>query len=73
MKKVFLLIAMSLFLASCGQSMVQSEFLQHRTMYKDWDHMKFSIFGYTNPTAEDAQESAQQDWWGIDVPYVPGQ
>ena len=73
MKRVILLVGMALVFASCSQSMVQSEFLQHDAMYKNWDHMKFSIFGYTEPTPEDAQKSIDQGWWGIDVPYVPGQ
>lgn len=72
MKKSMLLLIMVLFLASCG-SVSKSEFLQHDTMYKNWDHMKFSMFGYRNPTSEDVDKAQAQDWWGIDVPYVPGQ
>jgi len=40
-------------------------------MYKNWNHAKFSMTGYKSPTAQDAQTSAEQEWWGIDVPYVP--
>ncbi|MFO7712817.1 hypothetical protein [Desulfosarcina sp.] len=72
MKKMVVLIFLALFLASCGQSAVRSEFLQHDTMYRNWDHMKFSWFG-NNPTAEDLEKTADQKWWGIEVPYVPGQ
>jgi hypothetical protein len=35
--------------------------------------MKFSWFGYRHPTAKDVKEAKTQDWWGIKVPYVPGQ
>lgn len=73
MKKAIVLIMMALFLASCSQSFVQSEFAQHDTMYKTNDHMKFSWFGYRNPTVEDGQKSVEQGWWGIDVPNVPGE
>ncbi len=45
MKKMVVLMFMVLFLASCGQHFSKSEFLQHDTMYKNWDHMKFSWFG----------------------------
>jgi hypothetical protein len=42
-------------------------------MYKNWDHMKFSWYGYRHPTAKDLKEAKAQGWWGIEVPYVPGQ
>ena len=73
MKKLILIALASAFLMSCGQLATRSEFWQHDTMYKNWDHMKFSWFGYKNPTSEDLQKAADQHWWGIDVPYVPGQ
>ena len=73
MKKLGIIMFLALFLAGCGQSAVRSEFYQHDSIYKNWDHAKFSWFGYRNPTAEDLQKSADQQWWGIEVPYVPGQ
>ena len=73
MKKIILLVIMGLFLASCSQTFQRSEFLEHDSMYKNWDHMRFSWFGGDNPTAEDNQMSIEQGWWGLEVPYVPGQ
>ncbi|WP_319408525.1 hypothetical protein [uncultured Desulfosarcina sp.] len=75
MKKMIVLIFMVLFLVSCGQSslMSRSEFLQHDTMYKNWDHMKFSWFGPDKAASQDLEKSIDQQWWGIEVPYVPGQ
>lgn len=73
MKKVIVLIVMALFLASCSGSLVQSEFMDHDTLYKNFDHLKFSWFGHRNATAEDQQKSIDQQWWGFEVPYVPGQ
>lgn len=75
MKKMIVLIFMVLFLVSCGQSslMSRSEFLQHDTMYKNWDHMKFSWFGSDQVASQDLEKSNDQQWWGIEVPYVPGQ
>jgi hypothetical protein len=72
MKRGVLLIVAMLMLAGCG-SFSKSEFLQHDSMYKNWDHMKFSWFGYRQPSEEDTQKAIEQEWWGIDVPYVPGQ
>ena len=73
MKKVVALVMMALFLASCSGTLMQSEFMEHDTMYKNWDHMKFSWFGHRNPINDDQQKSIEQQWWGFDVPYVPGQ
>jgi hypothetical protein len=73
MKKVVALVVMALFLASCGGTLTQSEFIEHDTMYKNWDHMKFSWFGHRTPTNEDQQKSIEQQWWGFEVPYIPGQ
>ena len=72
MKKIILLAVVLGFLAGCGQSAVQSEYYDHNTMYRSWDHMKFSLFGYKHPTEEDVQKAKEQGWWGIDVPHVPG-
>lgn len=72
MKKVGLLIMLVLFLASC-QAVTRSEFLEHDSMYKNWDHAMFSWYGHRNPTEGDLQKSVEQQWWGFDVPYVPGQ
>lgn len=69
MKKVLFLIAGALLLAGCSQP----GYFQHDTMYKNWDHMKFSWYGYNNPSEDVAEKSMEQDWWGYDVPYVPGQ
>ena len=73
MKKLVVLIFMVLFLVSCGQRFTQSEYMQHDKMYKNWDHMKFSLFGPDEATSEDVEKSIEQQWWGIEVPYVPGQ
>ena len=74
MKRLLFLLLMGLFLFGCGTTSKQSEvFWQHSSHFKNWDHMKFSWFGYKHPTSEDLQKAADQHWWGIDVPYVPGQ
>jgi len=72
MKKLMLILILVFFLVGCGRVM-RSEFYQHDTMYRNWDHMAFSWFGYRNTTAEDLQRSDQQDWWGLEIPYVPGE
>lgn len=44
------------------------EWRQHDTMYKNWDHLKFSWAGYHAPTAEDVEKSSGEKWWGIGIP-----
>jgi hypothetical protein len=73
MKKLGLLLLLGLFLAGCGAAASKSEFWQHSAMYKNWDHMKFSMTGYKNPTADTGNSSQSQEWWGEEIPYIPAQ
>ena len=63
-KLVFLLLVMFL-LAGCSST--------HDSIYKDWDHIKFSWWGYKNPTAEVAKKSDDGGWWGEEIPYIPAE
>ena len=65
MRKWFLVLMAVLFLAGCGASAKQSGLYEHSSLYKDWDHMKFSLFGYKSVTADDAKKSKEQGWWGV--------
>jgi hypothetical protein len=73
MKKAFVLILMSLFFAGCGASARESGFWQHDTMYKNWDHFRYSTSGYKNPTVATGKKSQAQGWWGKEIPYIPAQ
>jgi hypothetical protein len=66
MKKLLLIGAVLCLLASCA-SMKESEFLDHSSMYKNFDHAAFSVYGYNNVTPEDQANSTSQNWWGIPV------
>lgn len=68
MKQIAFLIVAILLIAGCS-----SEFYKHDTAFKDWDHVKFSWWGYKNPTAEDAKMSEEQGWWGEEIPYIPAE
>lgn len=68
MKKLIFLMLVGLFLAGCS-----SEFYKHDSLYKTWDHAKFSWTGYKNPTPQDAKLSQQQGWWGQGIPYIPAE
>lgn len=67
-RRLMLLLALGLSLAGCGTAAERSEFWKHDTMYKNWDHMKFSWSGYADPTEETLKKSQEQGWWGIPIP-----
>ena len=71
MKKLIIAGLALAILSGCGTMAKESEFFEHKALYKNWDHAKFSMTGYRAPSAQDAQLSAQQEWWGMDIPYVP--
>jgi len=66
MKKWFAVALVVFFLSGCAAER-ESGFYDHSSMYKDWDHMKFSIWGYKNVDQKEAKESKDQDWWGKTV------
>lgn len=72
MKKLLVLVFLSAFLMGCGAAQ-KSEFWQHGSMYRTTDHLKYSWFGYKAPNPEWGEKSVEQGWWGIEIPYVPGQ
>ena len=73
MKKLLIITMLVLFLSGCGPFAIKSEYWKHDTLYKSWDHMKFSWCGHRNPTADDAQKAQEQGWWGINIPFVAGE
>ncbi len=65
MKRFFLVLFIGLFLSGCGAVGKQSEFWEHDTVYKNWDHLRYSWYGYKKPTVQTGKESSKQGWWGI--------
>ena len=70
MKKLLAFLFLSMFFLGCA-SATQSEFWKHDSMYKNWDHTKFSLSGYRSPMKEDQKKSMEQGWWGIEMPLIP--
>jgi hypothetical protein len=68
MKKIIVLLFIVLLLAACSD-----EFYTHDSIYKDFDHIAFSWWGYSSPTAEDAKMSDERGWWGEEIPYIPAE
>jgi len=66
--KLACVLIVLLAMTGCTTAMKQSEWCQHDTMYKNWDHLKFSWTGYAAPSESDVQNSNGQNWWGIGVP-----
>lgn len=73
MKKFLVLIFLSAFVMGCGAAAQRSEFWIHDSMYRTNDHLRFSWTGYKNPNPELGEKSLEQGWWGLEIPYVPGQ
>lgn len=67
MKRWFLVMMAVLFLAGCGASARESGYYEHNTLYKSWDHMKFSWGDYKNADQKDGQKSKDEGWWGVTV------
>jgi hypothetical protein len=63
MKKLLCLVAFFAFLAGCAGA-EQSDFWKHDSMYKNFDHLKYSWSGYQDCTSQYTKESQKQDWWG---------
>ena len=68
MKKIFFLVLLAIFLSGCGTAAKKSEFWEHDTMYRNWDHLIYSWWGYKKPTPETAEKTKEQKWWGIPTP-----
>jgi hypothetical protein len=56
-----------MFFCGCGTTIQQSEIFKRDSIYKNWDHLKYSWFGYKNPTKEMTKMSEEQGWWGISI------
>ena len=67
MKKLFIVTMMLLFLCGCGAAARESGFYEHNTMYRNGDHLLFSVYGYKKVDTKEVQESSTQQWWGIPV------
>jgi hypothetical protein len=67
MKKIIAVMMMMLFLAGCGAAARESGFYEHSTMYRNGDHLKFSIYGYKKVDPQEVRQSKEQDWWGITI------
>jgi hypothetical protein len=67
MKRVFVLLLVVFFFSGCGAAARESGFYEHSTMYKSWDHMKFSLGGYKKVSPDEAQKSKEEGWWGVNV------
>lgn len=67
MKRLFFVLLGIIVLSGCGAAARESGFYQHDSMYKNWDHFVFSVYGYKHVDQKEAQMSQEQDWWGIPV------
>jgi uncharacterized protein YceK len=68
MKKIILVLMLGAFISGCGAAAERSEFWKHDSIYKNWDHFKYSWWGHKNPDEKSLKDSKEQGWWGIPTP-----
>jgi hypothetical protein len=78
MKRLLLAVMMVLLFAGWSTAAVagwstpatESEFFDHDSHYKSWDHIKFSLWGYKHMDQKDIEKSRTEGWWGkvVEVP-----
>lgn len=66
---VAIIISM-LFIGGCSSNY---NVWEHDSFFKNYDHAAYSLWGYKDTTANDANNSVEQEWFGEKVPYVPVQ
>jgi hypothetical protein len=71
MKRLLAVAMAALFIAGCGAVARESGYYEHDTLYKDCDHMKFSISGYKDIDQQVVKECKDRDWWGLEVEGCP--
>ena len=67
-KKIIFIFILGLFLSGCGTLAKKSELWEHETMYKNWDHFKFSVYEFKSPSLENLKKTNKQGWWGLEIP-----
>jgi uncharacterized lipoprotein YajG len=67
MKRLLVVMMAVFFLSGCGAAARESGFYEHNTLYKNWEHLKFSVYGYDKVDQKEAQMSKEQSWWGLTV------
>jgi hypothetical protein len=72
MKKVLVLLVLSACAAGCGGPASQSDMWKHDTMYRNWDHLRFSWGGHKEAGGDVVKKSENQNWWGKEVPVEIG-
>jgi hypothetical protein len=74
MKKMLALLVVSACVAGCGTAAKKSELWEHDSIYKSWDHMRFSLGGPQEVSQEEAKKSVAEGWWGKETTvHVQGQ
>ena len=67
MKRLFVVMMTALFLSGCGAAARESGYFEHNTLYKNWEHLRFSMCGFKGVDQKEAMQSKEQDWWGLTV------
>jgi hypothetical protein len=65
MKRLLIILALAAFLSGCGTAAKESEFWENDSMYRNWNHLKYSWGGYKKDADIAVEQTKEQNWWGI--------
>ena len=71
--KRLLIIGLILLFSGCAtfKEIKESEWAKHDSQYASFEHMKFSLWGYKNPTWQILRTSGREQWWGEAIVFDP--
>lgn len=64
MKKLLVLLVVGACLAGCGTAAKKSELWEHNTIYKNYDHLRFSWGDHEEVSQQEVNQSVAEGWWG---------
>jgi hypothetical protein len=64
MKRLIVLICLSLFIIGCATPNQKTEMCKRGVTWQSLDHAAFSMWGYDNCSGDDKKTAIEQGWWG---------
>ena len=68
MKRLIVLILLSLFILGCASANQRAEMCKRGVVWQSWDHAAFSMWGHYTCSDDDMKKAKEQGWWGDVAP-----